>query len=66
MHAPVLYEDEEDLFQIMVEILKGRERPLPPSTLRSILEPLDWPAHVANYDQMLEEVVQARASVAPA
>ncbi len=66
MHAQVLYEDQEDLLQIMVEILKGRERPLPPSTLRSILEPLDWSAHVANYDQMLEEVVQARASVGAA
>jgi len=62
LHAQVLYEDQEDLFHIMVEILKGRERPLPPSTLRSILEPLDWSAHVANYDQLLEEVAQARVS----
>jgi glycosyltransferase involved in cell wall biosynthesis len=61
LHAPVLYDDEEALFQIMEAILKGRERPLPPSTLHSILEPLDWSSHIAHYDRLLEEMVEARA-----
>ena len=66
LHAPVLYEDEEELFRILSSILKGEERPLPPSTLRSILEPLDWPEHVAHYDQLLEEIAQTSASLASA
>ncbi len=64
LHAPVLYEDDEALFRILFEILKGNERPLPPSTLRSILEHLDWPQHVARYDAMLEAVAAARAVTA--
>jgi len=65
LHAPVLYDDDEALFQIMDAILKGRERPLPPATLRGILASLDWPAHVAHYDQMLEEVVKTPTPVVP-
>ncbi|MFQ5570194.1 MAG: DUF3524 domain-containing protein [Rhodothermales bacterium] len=63
LHAPVLYEDEEELFRLMYEILKGNERPLPPVSLRGILEPLDWATHVAAYDTMLEEIVMDQASV---
>jgi glycosyltransferase involved in cell wall biosynthesis len=57
LHAPVLYDDEDALFQILFEILKGKERPLPPATLRSILEPLDWRQHVSNYDALLADAV---------
>ena len=56
LHVPVLYEDHDDLFRIMAAILRGEERPLPPNTLRGILEALDWPIHVAHYDALLEEV----------
>ncbi|HMB94359.1 MAG TPA: DUF3524 domain-containing protein [Rhodothermales bacterium] len=56
LHAPVLYEDEDELFRILYDILKGKERPLPPATLRGILEPLDWREHVADYDALLEKV----------
>ena len=55
LHAPVLYEDEDDLFRIMSAILKGEERPLPVSTLRGIGEHLDWPGHVTRYDDLIEE-----------
>jgi len=57
LHVPILYEDEEELFAIMYAILRGEERPLPPSTLRSILGSLDWSAHVAHYDALLESVI---------
>lgn len=56
LHVPVLYEDYDDLFRIMAAILRGEERPLPPKTLRGILEALDWPVHIAHYDALLEEV----------
>ena len=56
LHAAVLYEDYEQLFHMMVAILKGEERPLPTSTLRGVLESLDWPAHVSRYDALMEKV----------
>ena len=59
LHVPILYEDEDDLFQIMASILRGEERPLPPATLRSILEDLDWPRHVVHYDALFESVARA-------
>ncbi len=56
LHAPVLYEDEEELFHIMAAILKGEERPLPVNTLRSIPERLDWRTHVGRFDDLVESV----------
>lgn len=64
LHAPVLYEDEEELFRLMFSILKGKERPLPPATLRGILEPLDWPTHVVHYDQLFEDIAKEKPATA--
>jgi glycosyltransferase involved in cell wall biosynthesis len=55
LHAPVLYEDDDDLFRILSAILKGDERPLPVSTLKGIPEHLDWRGHVTRYDDLIEE-----------
>ncbi|MDX1545720.1 MAG: DUF3524 domain-containing protein [Rhodothermales bacterium] len=62
LHAPVLYEGEEHLYNILYAILKGEERPLPIETLRGIPLHLDWPRHVARYDDLLEEVASRRAA----
>ena len=56
LHAPVLYDDDEDLYQILSRILKGKDRPLPVATLKGILEHLDWPRHARVYDQLMDEV----------
>ncbi len=55
LHAPILYESEEELFSILKEMLTGEERPLPPETLRGIVDRLDWSVHVAQYDALFEE-----------
>jgi glycosyltransferase involved in cell wall biosynthesis len=60
LHAPALYEDEEMLFKVMCEILSGRERPLPLTTLRSISESLDWRTHVKAYDELFDSVVDQK------
>jgi glycosyltransferase involved in cell wall biosynthesis len=60
LHAPVLYQDDEQLFRILFDILKGRERPLPVTTLKGIPEHLDWRTHIPAYDRLLEAVVQGR------
>lgn len=59
LHAPVLYESEEDLFHILFDILKGKERPLPFSTLRAIPAALDWRSHIGAYDRLFEEVASS-------
>lgn len=61
LHAPVLYDDEEELFHTLGALLSGEERPLPTATLRDIPEPLDWSNHVANYDELFEEVAERQA-----
>jgi len=64
LHAPILYEDEQDLFSILGAILDGNERPLPPETLRHIPQPLDWSGHVGDYDALLAELASQRAVAA--
>jgi glycosyltransferase involved in cell wall biosynthesis len=56
LHAPVLYDDEDDLFAIMKRMLAGEDKPLPEESLRSIADHLDWRRHIRNYDDMLEGV----------
>lgn len=56
LHAPVLYQDEEELFTILASILKGDERPLPPTTLRDIPAHLEWGEHTQHYDALFERV----------
>ncbi|MBN8588343.1 MAG: DUF3524 domain-containing protein [Rhodothermia bacterium] len=56
LHAPTLYQNEDDLFDIMQSILKGQERPLPQQTLRSIPEHLDWKTQIRAFDALFEEI----------
>lgn len=61
LHAPILYEDDDELFGVLRGILEGEERPLPPDTLRKMPAPLDWDEHVENYDALFEEVAEEAA-----
>ncbi len=56
LHAPILYDSEEELFAILKAMLTGEERSLPPETLRGIVDRLDWSVHVAQYDALFEEL----------
>ena len=56
LHAPVLYEDENELFDVLRRILTGEEQPLPPPVLRAIPEPLAWPTQIGAYDALFEAV----------
>ncbi|MCB0719250.1 MAG: DUF3524 domain-containing protein [Bacteroidetes bacterium] len=57
LHAPALYEDEEELFKSMCDILSGKERPLPLETLRSIAADRDWRIHAESYDSLFDDVM---------
>lgn len=54
LHAPVLYDTDDDLFHIAKDLLSGETRPLPEGTLRGVSAHLDWPQHVRLYDDLLE------------
>ncbi len=62
LHAPVLYRDDEDLFEILRGILTGQERPLPESVLAEIPEPLAWPAQIGAYDALFEETASSKSA----
>lgn len=57
LHAPILYDTEDELFSILKDMLMGEEHPLPTSTLRGIVEPLDWSVHVGHYDALMESLI---------
>jgi glycosyltransferase involved in cell wall biosynthesis len=61
LHAPVLYEDEEQLFEILRRLLRGDDQPLPTSVLREIPAHLAWPEQAPRFDALFEEV----AALAP-
>lgn len=56
LHAPVLYGDDDELFDMMKRILSGEERPLPVATLRKIPAHLDWRLQIQHYDDLFERV----------
>jgi glycosyltransferase involved in cell wall biosynthesis len=58
LHAPILYDDDDELFSIMTRILKGEERPLPVNTLKSISAHLEWSEHVKHFDVLFDQIVE--------
>ena len=60
LHAPVLYETEEELFETLRRILRGEAPTLPPDVLREIPADLGWPLKAPRFDRMFEEVAGAR------
>lgn len=64
LHAPVLYDDEDGLFDLLRRLLSGEDKPLPLSVLREIPAGLAWPAQVARYDELFDEVA-ATVSATP-
>ncbi len=54
LHAPILYDGEDALFDTLRRLLDGRDLPLPPDVLRRVTADLDWPLHVAAFDDLFE------------
>ncbi|MEQ9310629.1 MAG: DUF3524 domain-containing protein [Balneolaceae bacterium] len=58
LHAPVLYENEDELFLHMKNLLLGNTKPLPKATLQNINKHLEWSRQYKNYDKLFEEMVK--------
>ena len=61
LHAPVLYEDEDEAFEILRRILTGEEHPLPAAVLHEIPKALAWPEQVNAYDALFMSVAEGVA-----
>ena len=59
LHAPVLYESDEELFSILRAMLMEEEHPLPPETLRGIVDRLDWGVHIDQYDALIDSLASS-------
>jgi len=59
LHAPVLYEDDEELFGILKKLLMKEDQPLPKNLLREIPAHLSWKEHVSRFDDLLESAMSA-------
>lgn len=54
LHAPVLYDSEDELFYFLKDLLAKKTHPLPKSTLQGINRHLDWSNRIEEYDQLFE------------
>ncbi|HET6528065.1 MAG TPA: DUF3524 domain-containing protein [Balneolaceae bacterium] len=55
LHAPVLYDTEDDLFHYLKDLLTGKTKPLPKTSLQNINKHLDWTERIDEFDAMFEE-----------
>lgn len=56
LHAPVLYDTEEALFETLRAVLRGDAQPLPGEVLREVPAHLAWPLMAPRYDALFESV----------
>lgn len=61
LHAPVLYDTEDDLFRSLKKLLTGESKPLPKSSLQSINRHLDWSQMIGRYDVLFDEIQQMKS-----
>lgn len=60
LHAPVLYDTEDDLFKYLKDILTGRTKPLPKSSLQNINKHLDWSQMIGRYDALFNSLKETK------
>ena len=56
LHAPVLYETEDDLFKNLKDLLTGVTQPLPKTSLQNINKHMDWSRMIERYDELFDEL----------
>lgn len=61
LHAPVIYDTEDDLFKYLKDLLTGTTKPLPKSSLQNINRHLDWGMMVDRYDSLFEDLKETKS-----
>ena len=62
LHAPVLYETEDELFGVLRSLLRGERLPLPVEVLRQIPADLAWPLKAPRFDALFDDVARGPVS----
>lgn len=60
-HAGILYDDDDELFEIAQSILTGEKQRLDEAELRQITTPFDWRRQAPKFDDLIEAVWMQRA-----
>lgn len=58
LHAPVLYESEDALFETLRQIVRGDAHTLPAGVLREVPADLAWPLQAPRFDALFEDVAR--------
>lgn len=58
LHAPVLYNDEDELFYALKKLLSRSDQPLPKASLQNINRKLDWSFMIRKYDFTFEQIAE--------
>jgi len=61
LHAPVLYDTEDDLFRCLKDLLTGMTKPLPKSSLQNINKHLDWKEMIDRYDSLFDRLKETKS-----
>jgi len=61
LHAPVLYDTEDDLFRCLKDLLTGMTKPLPKSSLQNINKHLDWKEMIDRYDALFDRLKETKS-----
>lgn len=56
LHAPILYNTEDELFKHLKSILMKQTKPLPKASLQNINKHLDWKLKIKEYDELFETI----------
>lgn len=57
LHAPVLYDSEDELFKQLKDLLTEETKPLPKSSLQNINKHLDWGRKIKDFDILFDEAL---------
>lgn len=62
LHSPVIYNSEDELFYFLRDILSGKTKTLPKSSLQTINKHLDWQYKIKDYDAFFADIAGKKDS----
>ena len=60
LHSGILYNDEDQLFYMLKNLLTKNSKPLPKNTLKKVNEHLDWSVRYREFDALFEEMLNSK------
>lgn len=60
LHSGILYDDEDQLFYMLKNLLTKVTKPLPKNSLKKINEHLDWSVRYREFDALFEEMLNLK------